>query len=90
MTSILGHTAASEWKNNAACTGNNSGSVFYAPLHPEPKAMRLRRERRAKALCASCPVRETCLEQAIAVDERFGIWGGMTRRERNALAAHVA
>lgn len=32
-----------------------------------------------------CPVREKCLEYAIQVDELFGIWGGMSHRERNAL-----
>ncbi|MGW3866004.1 WhiB family transcriptional regulator [Streptomyces sp. NPDC005047] len=42
-------------------------------------------QNRAKSLCTGCPVRTDCL--AYALDERieFGIWGGMTERERRAL-----
>ena len=36
----------------------------------------------AKAICGQCPVRAQCLRYAIDVDERYGIWGGMTERER--------
>ena len=50
---------------------------------------------RAKAICASCGVREQCLEFAMSHDQVYGIWGGTTpedrqrarRRERRA-AAH--
>lgn len=38
--------------------------------------------REAKAICASCEVRRECLEYAIANDERYGIWGGLSDRER--------
>lgn len=41
--------------------------------------------REAKAICADCPVRDDCLEYAMANDERFGIWGGMAERERRRL-----
>ena len=54
-------------------------------MHTERKHERLARERRAKAVCASCPVRVECLEHAIAVDERYGIWGGLTQDERRLL-----
>lgn len=37
---------------------------------------------RAKTMCASCPVRAVCLEEALANDEDWGIWGGYTRPER--------
>lgn len=36
----------------------------------------------ARELCQSCPVIELCAEYAIANDERFGIWGGMSPNER--------
>jgi WhiB family redox-sensing transcriptional regulator len=36
----------------------------------------------AKRVCRSCPVRSECLEYALANDERFGIWGGLSERER--------
>ena len=36
----------------------------------------------AKRICAACPVRNECLEYALEHDERFGIWGGLSERER--------
>ena len=41
--------------------------------------------RAAKAVCAGCPVRAQCLEHALAHDERFGVWGGTSERERRRL-----
>lgn len=37
---------------------------------------------RAKAICATCPVRVDCLQSAMDNDERFGIWGGTSERQR--------
>ena len=39
----------------------------------------------AKAICNRCPVTAKCLEYALANDERFGIWGGMSERERREM-----
>jgi len=41
--------------------------------------------REAKKICSSCEVRSQCLEYALENDERFGIWGGMSERERRKL-----
>ncbi|WP_403023565.1 WhiB family transcriptional regulator [Salinibacterium sp. GXW1014] len=41
--------------------------------------------RDAKKICTSCEVRVQCLEYALANDERFGIWGGLSERERRKL-----
>ena len=41
--------------------------------------------REAKRICGECPVRAECLEYALEEDERFGIWGGMSERERRKL-----
>ena len=38
--------------------------------------------RAAKEVCAGCTVRTECLDHAIAVPERFGVWGGLSERER--------
>jgi WhiB family transcriptional regulator, redox-sensing transcriptional regulator len=47
--------------------------------------------RQAKAVCARCPVITECLEDAIVHDERYGVWGGLSERERRPLrAAHKA
>jgi WhiB family redox-sensing transcriptional regulator len=85
MSSLEKHDR-SGWHANAACTGD-MGSVFYRPVRPERKAARVSRERLAKAVCASCPVRPECLHHAMTHDERYGIWGGMTIRERQITSA---
>jgi len=41
--------------------------------------------REAKRVCRSCEVRAECLEYALEHDERFGIWGGMSERERRRI-----
>ena len=41
--------------------------------------------RAAKRVCAGCPVRAQCLEHALAHDERYGVWGGTSERERRRL-----
>jgi WhiB family redox-sensing transcriptional regulator len=41
--------------------------------------------RDAKKICSSCEVRSSCLEYALENDERFGIWGGLSERERRKL-----
>ena len=45
--------------------------------------------REAKAVCAGCPVRAQCLEHALAHGERFGVWGGLSERERRRLQLHA-
>jgi Transcription factor WhiB. len=46
---------------------------------------RFRRIRTAKEVCFSCVERDRCLEWALANDQRYGIWGGKTARERNEI-----
>lgn len=41
--------------------------------------------RSAKRICRTCPVRDECLAYALKHDERFGVWGGLSERERRAL-----
>lgn len=41
--------------------------------------------RDAKRICTTCEVKAQCLEYALANDERFGIWGGLSERERRKL-----
>lgn len=44
----------------------------------------------AKATCRRCEVRGECLSAALARDERWGIWGGLTTEERDALVKPAA
>ncbi len=46
--------------------------------------------RNAKNVCASCEVRAQCLAYALEHGERYGIWGGLSERERRALRRDAA
>jgi WhiB family redox-sensing transcriptional regulator len=61
------------WRLRGACRGVDP-EIFY-PISEEDAE-------EAKAICAACSVRETCLEFALANRERDGVWGGATERER--------
>jgi WhiB family redox-sensing transcriptional regulator len=62
-----------EWQDAANCKGANADLFF-----PERGAS----TRTAKGICRECSVRADCLEFAITTGEKFGIWGGMSERER--------
>lgn len=72
------------WQSRAACQGQ-MGLPFYPPVRTESRAVKAAREERAKAICSGCAVRQECLDHALAVNERYGIWGGMTENERKHL-----
>jgi WhiB family redox-sensing transcriptional regulator len=71
-----------DWQLRASCRDMDV-DVFFHPEH-ERGDMKQDREELAKAQCHGCPVREPCLQHALAVHEPYGVWGGMTARERNA------
>jgi WhiB family redox-sensing transcriptional regulator len=73
-----------DWTNAAACR-NSEGALFYPADSAERKEDRLERELVAKRICASCVVREDCLEAALARHESYGIWGGLNEIERRGL-----
>jgi WhiB family transcriptional regulator, redox-sensing transcriptional regulator len=64
------------WYERAACRGRDAECFF-----PEKGGS----TRAAKRICQTCVVQVECLEYALANDERFGIWGGMSERERRRL-----
>ena len=70
------------WVLAANCRGRTE--LFFAPDDSESRADRRLREAQAKKVCQECGVRVECLEEAFEADERFGIWGGLTERERRA------
>jgi WhiB family redox-sensing transcriptional regulator len=74
------------WQVKAACRGPQA-SVFFPPSHFERKDEKEARESRAKAICATCPVRRPCLDYAIRIREPHGIWGGLNELERKQLIA---
>jgi WhiB family redox-sensing transcriptional regulator len=64
------------WRLDALCAETDPESFF-----PEKGGS----TREAKRVCTGCEVRAECLEFALANDERFGIWGGLSERERRRL-----
>ncbi|MGH9185562.1 MAG: WhiB family transcriptional regulator [Acidimicrobiales bacterium] len=74
------------WQVKAACRGPQA-AVFFPPSHFERKDEKFERERRAKAICATCAVRQPCLEYAVRIREPHGIWGGLNEVERKQVVA---
>ncbi|KII00545.1 transcription factor WhiB [Streptomonospora alba] len=55
--------------------------LFFGP-DGERQPEREIRERKAKEICAQCPVRTECLDYAISRPEKYGTWGGLNEDER--------
>jgi WhiB family redox-sensing transcriptional regulator len=77
------------WQVKASCRGPQS-TVFFPPTHFERKDEKELREARAKAICATCPVKKACLDYAIRIREPHGIWGGLNEVERKQVLARRA
>ncbi|HEX7353549.1 MAG TPA: WhiB family transcriptional regulator [Mycobacteriales bacterium] len=82
MTVVVGSGATQSasgldpnWTARAACRDGNPDELF----------VRGAEQHKAKVLCLSCPVRTECLADALDNRVEFGVWGGMTERERRAL-----
>lgn len=73
-----------DWQREAACRGEYAPH-FFPPPHFEPKALRIARERTAKAICRQCPVSSECLAYALESREPHGVWGGLNEAERRSL-----
>jgi len=69
------------WVVFSACRDKDSDLFF-----PETKVQ----ERSALAICSTCPVQSECLEYAFEADIRFGVWGGMSEKQRRRLARRVS
>src|SRR5438309_9772962 len=64
-----------DWSTQAACRTTDPDELFVQGAA----------QNRAKTVCAACPVRTECLADALDNRVEFGVWGGMTERERRAL-----
>ncbi len=74
VADLLGN--APEWQERALCSQTDPEAFF-----PEKGGS----TREAKRICARCEVTADCLEYALGHQERFGIWGGLSERERRKL-----
>ncbi|HET9653825.1 MAG TPA: WhiB family transcriptional regulator [Kineosporiaceae bacterium] len=70
-----------EWQGRSLCAQTDPEAFF-----PEKGGS----SRDAKRVCASCEVRVECLNYALDHEERFGIWGGLSERERRRLKRRAA
>ena len=77
MTVLLSEGAAEPqaWVAASACRNADPDELFVTGAA----------QNRAKAVCMGCPVRTECLSDALDNQVEFGVWGGMTERERRAL-----
>ncbi|MEO7131261.1 MAG: WhiB family transcriptional regulator [Dermatophilaceae bacterium] len=64
-----------DWASQALCVSQDPDALF----------VRGKAQHDAKAVCKSCPVLAQCLAEALDNRTEFGVWGGMTERERRAL-----
>jgi WhiB family redox-sensing transcriptional regulator len=64
-----------DWAALGACRNGDPDTLFVQGAE----------QNRAKAVCMGCPVRTECLADALDNGVEFGVWGGMTERERRAL-----
>lgn len=69
-----------DWRSRAACSGYPN-TLFF----PASDAADERSVEKAKGICAVCPVMEDCLQYALETNQRSGIWGGTTEKERKSL-----
>ncbi len=74
-----------DWQLDGACRRVGPETFF----HPEGErgSARQLRDNAAKEVCASCPVMAQCRAHALAVREPYGVWGGLTEDEREAVYA---
>ncbi|MGI5126395.1 WhiB family transcriptional regulator [Pseudonocardia sp. CA-107938] len=63
------------WRNAALCRNSDAEQLFVTGAA----------QREARQFCRTCPVRTECLAHALDQRIEFGVWGGMTERERRAL-----
>jgi WhiB family redox-sensing transcriptional regulator len=76
LSDLFDATEEQEWQERALCAQTDPEAFF-----PEKGGS----TREAKRICLGCDVKDDCLEYALAHDERFGIWGGLSERERRKL-----
>ena len=72
-----------EWQYKGACRDLDPEMFFHPDGERGPR--RRNRENAAKAVCATCPVIAACRAHALAVQEPYGIWGGLSEDDRAAI-----
>lgn len=76
-----------EWQLLGTCRSADTDLFFHPEGERGPR--RDNRERAAKAICAACPVLQQCRAAALAAREPYGVWGGLSEHEREAILGPV-
>ena len=71
------HVRGDQWRESAMCAQTDP-EVFFPENRGNPTE--------AKKICLQCEVRAECLNYALKANERYGVWGGLSTKERNRLA----
>lgn len=74
-----------DWQLEGACRQADPDLFFHPEGERGPR--KAARDAAAKAVCATCPVLAQCREHALRVREPYGVWGGLTEDEREAIFA---
>ena len=77
-----------EWQLQGACRSKDTELFFHPEGERGPR--RSNREAAAKAVCGSCPVMRQCRAHALSAHEPYGVWGGLSEHEREAIHAREA
>jgi WhiB family redox-sensing transcriptional regulator len=77
-----------EWQLHGACRSEDTELFFHPEGERGPR--RSGRQASAKAVCARCPVLDLCRQHALSAREPYGVWGGMSESEREAVYARAA
>ncbi len=76
-------TRVRDWQVHAAC--RSLDNTYFFDLEGERPPARDRREALAKAVCRNCPVIAQCREYALAASEPYGVWGGLSKNDRDRI-----
>lgn len=74
------------WRREAACGQDDDRSATLLATFPRPSE---EEAQAAKRICDACPVEDECLIFALSNGERYGVWGGTTPGERDAMRADI-
>lgn len=76
---VLAFSHVPEWKLRGRCANAGNPDGMFPPERDRAGL------KAAKALCHACPVTAQCLEHALTYPEPFGVWGGLSERERDTV-----
>lgn len=82
LVAVQARWHGTDWRADASCSTREVASLFFPVGVTGPAETQIVK---AKEVCASCPVKDACLEFAITTNQEYGIWGGTSEDERRIL-----